>query len=256
MAAYTGFAYVYDKFMADIPYQEWAELIKTKLIENGVCPGASQIVDLGCGTGMVTLMLASAGYHMTGIDNSEDMLSAANEALCDAQDAGGKISRRLDVVYSLQDMADFKIPYMADGIVSVCDSMNYITDEKALPKCFKASWNALRSGGVMIFDMKKEEFYREVLADNTYAECLDDCAYIWNNFYNEESHINEYDLTVFMLGSAGMYERYDEYHVQRAYNSDDVVKMLSDAGFIGISTFEHEIGGGNEERMYFIAVKP
>lgn len=256
MAAYTGFAYVYDKFMADIPYQEWAELIKTKLIENSVCPGGSQIVDLGCGTGTVTLLLARAGYRMTGIDNSEDMLAAANDALYDAREAGSGISKCLDVVYSLQDMADFKMPYMADGIVSVCDSMNYITDEETLQKCFRASWNALRSGGVMIFDMKKEEFYREALADNTYAECLDDCAYIWNNFYNAESHINEYDLTVFMLGDTGMYERYDEYHVQRAYKSEDVVKMLSDAGFIGINAFEHEIGGGNKERMYFIAVKP
>lgn len=257
MEAYTGFAYVYNKFMADMPYSQWAEFIKEKFIQNGVLPGDSQIADLGCGTGVFSIELAKAGYSVVGIDKSQDMLAEASEALYDEEDIFENAGDNgLNIVYSLQDMTEFEMPYQMDGIVSVCDSMNYLADDGELEKCFRASWKALRQNGVFIFDMKKEEFYREVLADNTFADCMDDCAYIWDNQYDEKSRINEYYLTFFISDSEGMYERFDEYHIQRAYPEDYVIKKLSDAGFINIDTFEKEAGEDNSERIYFIAVKP
>lgn len=256
MEAYTGFAYVYDKFMSDMPYQQWAGLIAKRLAQKGVLPGKSQIAELGCGTGIFSIELAKRGYGIIGIDNSEDMLVQANMNMCELEAASDNEADNLQIVYTLQDMTDFEIPYEADGVVSVCDSMNYLVEADSLKKCFKSVWRALRHGGVFIFDMKKEAFYRDVLADNTFSDCMEDCTYIWNNYYNADEMLNEYELSVFVKCDDGRYERYDEYHVQRAYMTEDVMELLRGAGFIDAEAFEEDAGEDNHERIYFRAVKP
>ena len=75
MEAYTSFAQVYDLFQDNIPYGEWADYLKSLLNEYGVKDGL--VLDLGCGTGSITELLAKAGYDMIGVDNSEDMLEIA-----------------------------------------------------------------------------------------------------------------------------------------------------------------------------------
>ena len=69
MQAYTGFAYVYDEYMDNIPYEEWCEYLVERLKEKGVTPDM-EIADLGCGTGTVTQLLDKAGYSCVGIDNA------------------------------------------------------------------------------------------------------------------------------------------------------------------------------------------
>lgn len=252
MEAYTGFAYVYDEFMHDMPYSDWADLIKSRLEDNKIMPGNSQLAELGCGTGAFTIELAKRGYSILGIDNSEDMLAVADEKLYGSNED----ARHSSIIYTLQDISEFDVPYELDGIISVCDTMNYLTAPGSLAKCFCSVYRALRGGGVFIFDMKKEEFYRETLADNTFSECRDDCAYIWDNYYDEETHVNEYNLTIFARSGDGRYERYDECHRQRAYDKDYVIGILQSSGFTVVREFEHRIGDGNSERMYFTAVKP
>ena len=63
MQAYTGFAYVYDEYMDNIPYEEWCEYLVERLKEQGVTPDM-EIADLGCGTGTVTQLLDKAGYSL------------------------------------------------------------------------------------------------------------------------------------------------------------------------------------------------
>ena len=75
MDAYTSFASVYDTFMDNIPYKEWAEYLVGLLKEYGIHDGL--VLDLGCGTGNMTELLATSGYDMIGIDNAEDMLEIA-----------------------------------------------------------------------------------------------------------------------------------------------------------------------------------
>ena len=75
LEAYTGFAAVYDTFMDNVPYREWGEYIHSMLCEKGVKDGL--VLDLGCGTGTMTEILAGYGYDMIGADNSEDMLELA-----------------------------------------------------------------------------------------------------------------------------------------------------------------------------------
>ena len=98
MEAYSGFAKVYDLFMDNIPYEEWTDYVKELLAEEGIQDGI--VLDLGCGTGSVTELLAKAGFDMIGIDNAEEMLEIAMEK---REESG------LDILYLLQDMREFEL---------------------------------------------------------------------------------------------------------------------------------------------------
>lgn len=174
--------------MDNIPYEEWCEYLVERLKEQGVTPDM-EIADLGCGTGTVTQLLDKAGYSCVGIDNAPDMLTIAAEKLYESGQ---------EIVYSLQDMRDFELPYEVDAMVSIADSMNYITSKEDITSVFECVKKGLKPGGVFIFDLKTIHFFRDVLAENTYAENRDDSAFIWDNYYDEETRNNEYDLAVFI----------------------------------------------------------
>ena len=158
------------------------------LKEQGV-PQDGTVADLGCGTGTVTRMLDKAGYDCIGIDMSEDMLSIASEKMYEAEQ---------QIIYTEQDMRDFALPYQVDACVSIGDSMNYITSPEDLHSVFSCVYDSLVAGGVFIFDLKTIHFFRDVLADNTYAQNRDNSAFIWDNTYEEETRNNIYDLAVFV----------------------------------------------------------
>ena len=159
MEAYTSFARVYDTFMDNVPYREWGEYIHSLLKERGVSNGL--VLDLGCGTGTLTEILAGYGYDMIGVDNSEDMLELALEK---------KLASGHDILYLLQDMREFELYGTVRAVVSVCDSMNYITEPEELMEVFELVNNYLDPGGVFIFDFNTDYKYREILGDRTIAE--------------------------------------------------------------------------------------
>ncbi len=72
MGAYEKFAQVYDLFMDNIDYEEWADYITDHLREYGIEDGL--VLELGCGTGTMTGLLADKGYDMIGVDNSRRCL--------------------------------------------------------------------------------------------------------------------------------------------------------------------------------------
>ena len=116
MEAYTGFAQVYDTFMDNVPYEEWTDYYKEILREHGIMDGI--VLDLGCGTGSMTELLAEQGYDMIGVDNSEEMLDLAMEKRA----ASGQ-----DILYLLQDMRKFELYGTVRAVISACDSVNYLT---------------------------------------------------------------------------------------------------------------------------------
>ena len=142
MEAYTNFAEVYDLFMDNIPYEDWCSYVTGLLKEHGVKDGL--ILDLGCGTGSLTELLAVAGYDMIGVDNSEDMLQIA----MDKRAESGK-----DILYLLQDMREFELYGTVKAVLSICDCINYILEYKDLVEVFRLVNNYLDPGGVFIFDL-------------------------------------------------------------------------------------------------------
>ena len=128
METYTTFAEVYDEMMEDIPYEEWCRYLVGLLQEFGVKDGL--VLELGCGTGIMTELLAENGYDMIGVDSSEEMLA---EALEKREKSGH------DILYLQQDMREFELFGTVRAVVSVCDSINYILEEKELVQVFSLS---------------------------------------------------------------------------------------------------------------------
>lgn len=251
MEAYTGFARVYDIFMDNVPYTEWGTYLSSLLREYGVDDGL--VLDLGCGTGAMTEILAGYGYDMIGVDNSEDMLEIAMEK---------KIRSGHDILYLLQDMREFELYGTVRAVVSVCDSVNYITEPEELTEVFRLVNNYLDPGGVFIFDFNTEYKYREILGEQTIAEDRGACSFIWDNCYYEEERINEYDLTLFIRDDAAshtgaeLYRKYQETHFQRSYTLDEMKELLRKSGLEFVTAYDaftKEETGAESERIYVIA---
>lgn len=245
MASYESFASVYDMFMDNIPYEEWCEYLHKLMKLYGVEDGL--VLELGCGTGSMTELLAERGYDMIGIDNAPDMLEIAQEK---------KMESGADILYLLQDMREFELYGTVRAIVSVCDSMNYITEEEDLREVFSLVNNYLDPGGVFIFDLNTEYKYRKVLGDSVIAENREESSFIWENWYDEETQINEYDLTLFIREESGLYEKYEETHYQRAYSLDTVCRLLQEAGLkleAVYDAFTMDAPGKRSERVYVVA---
>lgn len=244
MEAYTGFAEVYDTFMDNIPYEEWTAYIREILMEYDITDGL--VLDLGCGTGTMTELLAGYGYDMIGVDNSEDMLEIAMEK---KQQSGH------DILYLLQDMREFELYGTVRAIVSACDSLNYITEPEELKEVFRLVNNYLDPKGLFLFDFNTEYKYREILGDTTIAESREECSFIWDNYYDEEEKINEYDLTLFVQ-EGKLYRKFEETHYQRAYTLKEMKELLKEAGLKFVTAYDaftKNMPDEQSERIYVIA---
>ena len=252
MEAYTSFARVYDTFMDNVPYEEWSRYLCGLLKEYGIEDGL--VLDLGCGTGTMTELLAEAGYDMTGVDFSEEMLEIAMEK---------RMESGHDILYLMQDMRAFELYGTVRAVVSICDSVNYITEPEELEKVFRLVNNYLDPGGIFIFDLNTEYKYRELLGSNTIAEERDACSFIWDNYYYEEEKINEYELTLFLRDeeyskAAGqdICRKFQEMHYQRAYTLDEVKSLLEQAGMEFVTAydaFSKNPPKTDSERIYVVA---
>ena len=246
MDAYTSFASVYDTFMDNIPYEEWAEYLVDLLKEYGISDGL--VLDLGCGTGNMTELLASAGYDMIGVDNAEEMLEIAMEK----REKSGH-----DILYLLQDMREFELYGTVKAIVSICDSINYITEEEDLLEVFQLANNYLDPKGIFIFDFNTVYKYREVLGNQTIAEDREDCSFIWDNYYYEDEQINEYELSLFIKEQdSELYRKYQEMHYQKAYDLETIKGLVEESGLefvVAFDAFSKNTPTNESERVYVVA---
>lgn len=265
MTSYTGFADAYDRFMDNVPYDDWTEYLAGLLKKYGINDGL--VCELGCGTGNVTERLAAMGYDMIGIDNSEEMLNIAHEKQAES---------RSTVLYLCQDMRSFELYGTVNAIVSICDSMNYILTTDDIVKVLKLANNYLEAGGYFIFDMNTVSKY-EKIGNETIAENRDNMSFIWDNYYDRESRINEYDLTVYISenvmdaegsdiekeviepesgGHEAPFYRFDEVHYQRAYTIDEVKSAVEEAGMEFVAVYEAFTDHAPDvdcDRLYFVA---
>ncbi|GLB30309.1 methyltransferase [Lacrimispora amygdalina] len=245
MEAYTNFAEVYDLFMDNIPYEDWCSYVTGLLKEHGVKDGL--VLDLGCGTGSLTELLADAGYDMIGVDNSEDMLQIA----MDKRAESGK-----DILYLMQDMREFELYGTVRAVLSICDCINYILEYRDLVEVFRLVNNYLDPGGVFIFDLNTVYKYEKVMGDTTIAEDREECSFIWDNYYDGDTKINEYDLSLFIREKEDLYRKYTETHYQRAFTIGEIREALKEAGLEFLEAYDAFTRNPvkeTSERIYLIA---
>lgn len=224
MGSYENFARVYDELMDNVPYEEWAQFILNLLQDRKITEGL--VLELGCGTGKLMTLLGKAGFDMIGVDNSVEMLQIARE----------KTSQ--DFLYLLQDMREFELYGTVKAVISVCDSVNYITKKEELRKVFQLVNNYLDPEGLFIFDFNTEYKYRELIGETVIAEDREDVSFIWFNEYDEESHLNDIDLKVFVQEEGDIYQKFQEEHIQRGYTLDEIKQLLEESGLIFLEAYE------------------
>jgi len=242
--AYTGFASVYDLFMDNIPYKDWCAYVTGLLKEHGISDGL--LLDLGCGTGKLTRLLAAEGYDMIGVDLSEEMLEIALEH---------EMEDPKQILYLQQDMREFELYGTVRAIISICDSMNYLEDYEDLVQVLRLANNYLDPRGIFIFDMNTVYKYREQLGEQTIAENREESSFIWENYFDEGEMVNEYDLTLFIRDEDGRYSKYEETHYQKAFEISEVLKAVKEVGMELIAVYDaftREPVKETSDRVYFV----
>ena len=241
--SYRSFASVYDEFMDGTDYQQVADNIQDMITRYGLSKpsqkrtGASEardvllaaeknlVVDLACGTGKLTEILADRGYDVMGIDLSEEMLGMALER---------RDRLRHRTLYLCQDMREFELYGTAGTFVSVGDSVNYLLTDEDMIKLFKRVNTFLFPRGIFIFDFKTLYLYKDVIGERTIAEDRDDCSFIWDNWFDEDTRINEYDLSLFIKENRedendNAFRKYQEIHRQRGYTREEMKSFAQSA---------------------------
>lgn len=227
MEAYESFAKVYDLFMDDTPYEQWCDWIQEQLQAAGIREGL--VLDLGCGTGKMTRLLARNGYDMTGVDSSVQMLELALQQ---------EEETNYSILYLHQDMREFELYGTVKAIVSTCDCVNYVTEEADLLQVFSLVNNYLDPGGLFLFDFNTVYKYADMVGDCTIADNREEGSFIWENYYDEEEQINEYDLTLFIREESGLYRKYEENHYQRAYSIEQIKRLLAQSGLEFVAAYD------------------
>ncbi len=274
MESYTDFAEVYDTLMDNTPYEAWCKRLvgiiekygiskplafdrgaeaaetskegvsaKTSAMskeEEALASERNLVLDLGCGTGTLTELMAEAGFDMLGIDMSYDMLQIA----MDKREESGH-----DIMYLCQDMRGLELYCTVGTVICVCDSINYVLEDEEVIETFRRINNYLFPKGLFIFDFNTEYKYAEVIGDTTIAENREDCSFIWENYYDKESHINEYDLTVFVSEDEEMefFRRFQETHFQRGYNLQEMLHFVKKAGLEFVAAIDADTEGNVTE---------
>ncbi|MBO5082757.1 MAG: class I SAM-dependent methyltransferase [Lachnospiraceae bacterium] len=275
MEAYTDFASVYDTFMDETPYEEWAEFLhnlikeygKSEPVRSGETEATAEtndastvsdkeeildseknlVLDLGCGTGTLTELLYRKGYDMIGVDFSQEML---NIAMNKKEKSGS------DILYLCQDMRELDLYSTIGTVISACDSVNYLLEDEEVIETFRLINNYLYPGGVFIFDFNTVYKYEQVIGDTTIAENREECSFIWDNFYHEEECINEYDLTIFVKEENELFRKFTEAHYQRGYTLDEMKMFIKKAGLQFVKAIDadtHKAPTEASERIYVIA---
>ena len=241
MASYESFAKVYDELMDNVPYDTWTEHLIRDLKEYEITDGL--ICELGCGTGNGTTRLSKAGYDMIGVDDAEEMLSVAREKQDSEQ-----------ILYLQQDMRSFELYGTVRAVVSICDCMNYLLEEEDLFKTFQLVNNYLDPDGIFIFDFNTIYKYKEVMGDTVIAENREDCSFIWENYYDVEEEINEYDLTIFVQTQEDLCQRFTETHLQRGYTLEQMQEILQKAGLVFLKAIDVDTQGEVTEQTERICI--
>ena len=245
---YSAIAQVYDRLNKDIDYKAWADFFES-CFDKYLDKRPELVLDLACGTGRMTREMAERGYDMIGVDGSMDMLGEAY--------AGGAEG----ILYLLQDMRELELYGTVGATLCCLDSLNYLLGEGELEKVFSLVHNYSDPDGLFLFDMNSQYKFENVYADNAYIleDTGDDGEAIfcgWQNYYDQNSGICDFYLSVFTEDSDGAYTRADEQQRERCYSLSRIENALKESKFelLGVySGYGFEEINEKTERWYFVA---
>lgn len=245
---YGQFAYLYDELMKDAPYDKWVEFVLNYTSKYSI--QGRKLLDLACGTGELSVKLAEEGFHVTGVDLSDDMLTVAEAK---ANKAG------LNIPFYQQNMAELDGLGEFNLIGIFCDSLNYLQTEKEVQETFQSVHRHLSSDGLFIFDVHSTYKINERFVGQTFALNEDQISYIWESYEGEDPNSVEHDLSFFVLDEqTGKYDRYDELHFQRTFPIELYKNWLTEAGFEivdVVADFEPISPQSQSERIFFVCRK-
>jgi ubiquinone/menaquinone biosynthesis C-methylase UbiE len=245
MKQYGNLASLYDK-MIDVNYDEWVKFIEEYFRRKGITLKGKKALELGCGTGNMTMRLKEKGMEITALDISEDMLTLAQDKA---------FEKRFKINFLNQDMAEFELNRKFDLVFSFCDGYNYIIEEESLVNSFYKVFKHLNDQGRFIFDISTHHKLRDIIGSNTFTINDEKLCYIWDNYY--EKDILEMYIT-FFVPEGKLYKRIDETHVQRSYSVETLIELLHKTGFNKVEVLEdYSFKTLNDEsiRATFIAEK-
>ncbi len=244
---YNDLASVYDKLMEDMPYIEWADFIEKIFINEKI--NVKKILDLGSGTGSISSLLSQKGYDVTNLDFSEEMLDKAKEKYKEFGIEGSFVE---------MDIRDIEFSKEYDCVISTFDTLNYFIEEEELEDIFKRVFISLDNQGIFLFDLNTLHKFEKILGKEIYTYNTEEIVYIWENEYNKNTEILEIDLSFFVKKEENIYQRFNEYHVQRFYSPEKIKIMLKKAGFSFVNIYQDlEFKEPREKgiRNFFAAVK-
>ena len=245
MGAYEALAASYDRLTNDVDYRATVDFYRDILAQEGLHPRTA--VDLACGTGTVSLLLARQGLNVTGVDLSEEMLTMAQ------QKAEGLENPPRFVRQSLQELT---LPRGVDLAVCALDSLDYITDPQDCAEAIRRVYRALNPGGIFIFDVNTPEKLR-AMDGQVFLDEDEDVYCVWRGEFEEETNICSYGMDLFQR-QGRLWRRSFEEHREYAYSAEQLTGFLKAAGFTGIRVYgdrRMEPPQPGEQRIYLKARK-
>lgn len=240
---YEDFSYIYDKLSFDLDYEGYADNILKLAKEYKI--KKENMLELAAGSGMLTKYFFDEFENIDALDISPDMLNVfANKYDND----------NINLIY--YDMVEFENPSKYDLIVILLDSINYVTDPKDLQKLFNNCYKNLKDEGLLVFDINSEYKMTQVFGSNCYVYEYEDIFYTWDNFYEDD--LVDMHLNFFVENEDGSYDRIYEYQQERIYRTNEVTKMVEQAGFKDVKTYDEDDFGNvkdDSQRILFSAVK-
>ena len=245
MDAYHELAKSYDRLTNDVDYEATVEFYMQILDREGLKPRT--VVDLACGTGSVTEILARKGYQVTGVDMSEEMLTEAMAKVMDMENPPRFVCQKLQ---------ELRLPRAVDMAVCALDSLDYITDPADCAEAIRRTYKALNPGGIFIFDVNTPEKLR-AMDGQVFLDEDDDVYCVWRGEFDAQDNICSYGMDLFQRRGEVWHRSFEE-HREYAYSAAQLVGYLKDAGFSGIEVYadrRFEDPREGEQRIYIKARK-
>ena len=245
MTQYSSLAELYDRLTDNVPYEKYAAQIERLFRRYRQKP--SLVLDLACGTGSLTALLAERGYEMIAADLSPDMLAVAREKCRDLA---------VPPVFICQDMCELDLYGTVQAAVCCLDSVNYLTDRRQLKRAFSRVSLFLEQGGLFLFDVKTPAMFRTM---DGLCSVDEDKGWFsaWRYGWDGRSSLCVHQVDLF-FEHGGTYLRQTEEHIQRAYQRSVLEQALHETGFALRGVYQGlSLRPAQEEtgRLFFAAQK-